>query len=349
MKDIAITLLVATGCGLIGRKIRFPAATLLCAVAGVACVHLLLDVGAFPTPLPQLTQLLVGAMVGVSVKRESLRELKTLWRALLVGLIGLCCVGALGACILHGVFGFSLETAILAGSPGGVGEMVLLADAFGGDAAVVAVFQVVRQIGICMAIPALCQLLEKRSGFDAEKQPATLQGKQQSDNGCHDTALRFLATLLAGGCTGVALRLLGVPVAFLLGGALGVAGFGVLTRKAAFPKPMRTVTQICLGCVTGLKITRDTLHNLPALLLPLLLIFTMLVLSAIAIAYVMKRLSRQDGMSCLLASSPGGVEVMTLLGNEMGSNLVLIAGVHLARIFAIIIFLPLVLKSICAG
>ncbi|GBD28885.1 hypothetical protein HRbin31_00909 [bacterium HR31] len=134
--------------GLVGIRLRFPAGALLGALLGsLAAVSLL------PGPVPAVDpavrrwlQIAVGITLGSRVRPETLPNVRRASRAAFVVVL-VTLVGAVGgAGLLQRVAGLDWGTALLAATPGGMPEMILIALALDRPVDLVTTVQLVRVV-----------------------------------------------------------------------------------------------------------------------------------------------------------------------------------------------------------
>ena len=101
-----------------------------------------------PATVKILTRNVAGLFVGMSMNMEMVRNMKRLFRpvVMLVCLIFSLCLGA-GVLLCH-VTDLDTVTALFCVAPGGLTDMTLMTMDMGGDAAIVAVLQVLRLLSV---------------------------------------------------------------------------------------------------------------------------------------------------------------------------------------------------------
>lgn len=160
-------------------RLRVPAGDLLGGLVVAAVANpLLLHVRALPSGFMMFAIWSVGVAVGATVSRQVLREFKPFWAAGLLMTGFLIVSGLAVAVFLARMAGLDQVTSILACTPGGADQMVILAGSLGGDAALVAAVHVTRQIILMLTLPVIMRLVMRRTspapagncaGQDAQK------------------------------------------------------------------------------------------------------------------------------------------------------------------------------------
>ena len=154
------TLAVGAAGGLLGHVLNIPAGALLGSLAAVA-VHNVLRNGQahVPTWLRSPSRILVGATIGSLATPALLHSLGSSvgWAAAITTAV--VAVGLALGLLLARTTGMDLRTALLASCPGGLAEMVALAEQSRADVQVVLGIQVVRKLVILIGICAVVALL----------------------------------------------------------------------------------------------------------------------------------------------------------------------------------------------
>jgi membrane AbrB-like protein len=159
MERLVITLLVGTAGGLLGYFLRIPAGTMLGAMVAVGIYNVIGSQAYMPAVFRVAAQIILGCMLGMSINRGTLGELKLLAAPALVVVVSvmLFCLGM--GFILHKFFGLDLATAFFGCAPGGMSEMSILALTTGADGPKVALLQLIRMLSIVSFLPSILAFL----------------------------------------------------------------------------------------------------------------------------------------------------------------------------------------------
>ena len=156
---------------------------------------------------------------------------------------------------------------------------------------------------------------------------------------------RYIFVALAGICGGMVAQRLNIPGGAVVGAMLLSGGAALLLPEgAALPAQWGTVIQIILGVSLGLTFNRSFLP-LAAKALPLAIISTIvLLLVAVAMAFLASRLGLVDFGTALFGFSPGGMSGMAFLAQAEGHKTSIVAFIHLVRIFTLFMTVPLLVR-----
>lgn len=155
-----LTVLAGSSGGLAGHALGLPAGPLLGALAAVAVLRLwALPEVALAQPVRALGRVLVGTTIGSTV---SLAVLVSMGRTVVLALAMSAALILVGAGLAIGMVrlgGMDSTTAVIAASPGGMPEMVGLADELGADVDLVTGFHTLRKLASLLAVLGTATLL----------------------------------------------------------------------------------------------------------------------------------------------------------------------------------------------
>ncbi len=210
-----------------------------------------------------------------------------------------------------------MATAWFSSIPGGVADMAMLAESYGGRPAPVALAQLLRVCSVVVLVPNLFALAGLRGDVpQASTVLAFLPG--------------ILALQVAGGlAAGWALVRVGVRAGWMLGplavtAALTASGL-VLSGVPAW---LSALAQVILGASLGAAFGRETIRPLRRFL-PHAVMQVVLLMAACAVAGALLAWAFGAPMGAmLLGTAPGGVAEMSLTGKVLGMDVALIVTLH---------------------
>lgn len=226
-----------------------------------------------------------------------------------------------------------MATAWFSSIPGGVADMAMLAESYGGRPAPVALAQLLRVCSVVVLVPNLFALAGLRGDVpQASTVLAFLPG--------------ILALQVAGGlAAGWALVRVGVRAGWMLGplavtAALTASGL-VLSGVPAW---LSALAQVILGASLGAAFGRETIRPLRRFL-PHAVMQVVLLMAACAVAGALLAWAFGAPMGAmLLGTAPGGVAEMSLTGKVLGMDVALIVTLHVTRIFLVTVLTPPVFR-----
>ena len=145
--------------GIIGYFSHLPAGTMSFAMASVAFFNVKTQKAYMPLPLRKIIQTFGGALIGARVTLADVVALKTLVLPIILIIVGFCLMNVLVGFFLYKTTKFSLSTALLSASPGGMSDISLMAEDLGANGPQVASMQFLRAIFIVGVYPLIIKLL----------------------------------------------------------------------------------------------------------------------------------------------------------------------------------------------
>ncbi len=156
-------LLLGLAAGFIGIRFKVPAAELLGGMAAAAVLNpLFLHVPQLPATWRIFAQWIVGAGVGATVTRQTLRDFRPYAAAGGLMTAFLIASGLALAWFLSRISGLDLITCIVGCAPGGADTLVILAGELGADPQLVAAMHVSRLIILMALLPVITRAATKR-------------------------------------------------------------------------------------------------------------------------------------------------------------------------------------------
>ena len=158
-KSLTFTLIIGIIGGIIGYFSHLPAGTMSFAMAFVAFFNVRTQKAYMPLPLRKTIQTFGGALIGARVTLADVVALKTLVLPIILIIVGFCLMNVLVGFFLYKTTKFSLSTALLSASPGGMSDISLMAEDLGANGPQVASMQFLRAIFIVGVYPLIIKLL----------------------------------------------------------------------------------------------------------------------------------------------------------------------------------------------
>lgn len=337
-----LTVLIASLGGFLGKKLHFPGGLLVGAMVFVAAFHLLTGMGKFYSGVRVVLQIFSGAMVGSRIGKEELRDMKSLWKAVLVLIASMVLLDLAFATLLSLFAGLSFETSLFAAAPGSSQDMTIMSADFGADVGMVAILQVCRLILIYLFIPPLIRFLDRReTGQITEKKKAAAQRE-----GLSVWRKSLFLMLLAGTAGGMILYFLKVNAGAMIGSMIGSTLYCVKLGKQRYPKLLKSVLQILSGAYVGMRLNREILSEPQKLLFPVLVMLFGIFAFTFLTSALIRRLAKTDRCTAMLASTPGGIQEMSLLSDELGADTPKVAVMHTARNMSVVLLFPLLIQAL---
>lgn len=336
-------LLPTLAVGAIGGSIAYALEIPLPWLLGALIATTVLSLGGVqlraPTTSRKAVLVVIGVMLGAAFTPDIAGDV-TLWGASLVlMLLTTAVMMAFSVWFGRRIAGYSMDTAMYSGVPGGVSAVTLMAADSDADLRVVGLTHAVRILVLLLAIPPALKLighvnLQSRSLTLAEWLAVPAFGD---------------ALLLAGaGVIGMWLgRRLHLPNPLLFGpvllsGALHITG----VTEAAIPSTIVALAQIIIGVSVGVRFGGTSLAMVGMNLLLAVFQAVALLLIAIAAAWLVHEITGYSATAALLAYMPGGAPELSLVALSLGIEPAFVTSHHLLRLTVLILLLPWLLRGL---
>lgn len=271
--------------------------------------------------------LLVGVMVGATFTPDILQLVAEWWPTIL-GLVVLSILsGAVCMAYLRVFTDFDLPTLYFSGMPGGLIEMLTLAEENGGDVRTVALIHSVRILVIVFSVPIIVRLIEGVS-MGASGQAAFSIVDLQFD----DVAWMSF-TAVAGIIVGHLFRM---PARYLLGPLLVAAAIHAIgIGEFKLPVEILNMAQLVIGASVGARfagVASATIFRLFRLAVGMSIL--LLIVTAI-FAIALTGFLPFGFVPLFLAYSPGGLAEMSLVAVALHIEVAFVATHHIVRLFVV--------------
>ena len=160
LATLLIYALAGTAMGLLALRTGIPAAPLAGDLLGAGIVSMSgkHEIAAWPSGTRTALEIGIGVVIGTSLTRASLEQLKLLWKPALLITITLVMTGLVIGLWTSRLLGIDPVVALLGAAPGGISGMSLVGTEFGVGAAVAAL-HAVRLITVLLVLPLVVKLL----------------------------------------------------------------------------------------------------------------------------------------------------------------------------------------------
>ncbi|NOU98562.1 AbrB family transcriptional regulator [Paenibacillus planticolens] len=298
----------------------------------------------WPGPIRNTGMIIIGYTLGLSFTASTLVQIghqlptMVLFTALL-----LVCAGGI-AFIISLLSGIPFPTVLMGSIPGGLSQMVSLAEEMKGiDLTIVTFLQVSRLIMIIFCVPLLIfsPLFHNTSSNSATATYSTGTTGQE--------VLYSHLWLFAIVC--VLLALLGqrikFPTAFLLGPMIGTILLNLSGYEGhSLPTFVLNLSQLMLGSYIGLLLKPENLQHKVKIVLLALLNGVALIGCSMLLSLLLTRLHDITSATSFLSLSPGGMDQMAFIAKEVNADLSVITCYQLFRTLFIFFAVPPLLRLI---
>jgi membrane AbrB-like protein len=330
----AESIAIGTAGGFLFNAMHFPAGWLAGAMLFAAAAALAGRTITLPRALARACSIAIGISIGGVVTPETLRGIANWPFSIVMVTVAMAAATLATVTYLTRVHGWNRMTAIFAGTPGGLNQVMALATEEGRDCDIrgVAIVQTLRVVILAVCVPMALSL----TGLTGDaKFPAGQVGIAQAPG---DFAL------LVGAATVAALGLvrLGFPGGLIFGPMMVSAALhGGAFIAVTMPTEITSCAMMCLGVVSGGRFTGTPFGLLLGYLGAALGSFAVSLIVAGAIALGVTIVTPLPPSGMIVAYAPGAVDVMMILAFALHLDPVFVGAHHLTRVFVVSLGLPL--------
>lgn len=330
--------------------LKIPAALLLAPMLSAIFLSLAAIDLKINSRLFTLAQGIIGCMIGASITPNIIREVLTDWPIFVGGVVSVILAATAIGYYLAKKQILPGTTAIWGAAAGGASAMVIMAEAYGADVRLVAVMQYMRVVLVALTAAALAHFLAPDSipiaglahflisdtrfpaisGFFPPFSPTDLFLTLVIAFGAAYFA-RFTLNLAAGG----------LLLPFMITVILQNSGLFYLV----LPPWLLAFFYMIIGWNIGLRFDRAIVKHAMGLL-PILLLSTISLMTLCGVfAVILSRVTHVDLLTAYLATSPGGVDSISIIAADSHVNLPFVMAYQSVRFLLVTLTGPLIASA----
>ena len=333
------TVLVATSAPLAAllEVVGLPAAWLL----GPMIAGILVGSNGGTIRAPRLpvfaAQAIVGCLVARAITGEIVLRFLKDWPLFLSVIVSIVAASAALGCLLTRWKVLTGTTAVWGTAPGGASVMMLMAGAFGADARLVALMQYLRVVLVAAVASAVAR----------QWLAAPIAAVPSTPHFPATHWWDFVFTLMIAGIGGAVGFGLKIPAGGLLVPMLISATLeGLSLVTIALPQWLLATSYAFLGWSVGLGFTRDILIHASRVLPQILLSICAVIGICAAFAFLLVKAVGIDPMTAYLATCPGGVDSIAIIGASSHADLSFVMTLQTLRLLIVLIAGPAMARFI---
>jgi len=327
--NVLETLVIGTAGGVLFLWANLPGGLISGAMVAVGVAAIAGRPLAVPPILTQTVLVLLGISLGSLMSRQLLQHMGAY--PLSIGLLALAtfCSTFGSSLYLQRVHGWDRTSAFLAGSPGALSQITMLAIERGADVSAIAVVQTVRVIILTAALPLLLALTGIAPSFPPTAALAVASPLE-------------LAGLVAGAvAAALLLRLIKFPASWMFGAMIASSvlhGSGLI--EGGLPPSIRSVALVGIGSLIGSRFARLKTRVLLSHVNAALGSFAIAIaISAIFVA-VIALTTHVRFADVIVAFAPGAMDAMLALALTLHIDPIFVGAHHLSRFVFVSIAIP---------
>jgi uncharacterized protein len=282
-----------------------------------------------PPALTQSVLILLGISLGSLVSRQLLQHLGAYPLTIALLALATFCSTFGSSLYLQRIHGWDQTSAFLAGCPGALSQITILAAEKGADVPAIAVVQTVRVIILTAALPMLLTM----TGIAPASPPTAALAIA--------SPIELAALIAAAVAVALLLRLVKFPASWMFGAMIGSSllhGAGLV--EGGLPPWLRGVGLVGIGAVIGARFARMKVKTLLGHLNASLGSFAIAItISAIFVA-VIAATTHVRFSDVIVAFAPGAMDAMLALALTLHIDPIFVGAHHLSRFVFVTISMP---------
>ena len=282
-----------------------------------------------PPILAQAVLVLLGISLGSLVSQQLLHNMGAYPLTIALLALATFCSTFGSSLYLQRMHGWDQTSALLAGSPGALSQITMLAAEKGADVAGIAVVQTTRVIILTAALPMLLAL----TGVAPSSPPAAAVAIA--------TPLELTGLIAASVAAALLLRLINFPASWMFGAMIGSSvlhGTGLI--EGGLPPWARNVALIGIGALIGARFARMKLRTLLSHVNAALGSFAIAIVISAVFVTVIALTTHVRFADIVVAFAPGAMDAMLALALTLHIDPIFVGAHHLSRFVFVTITTP---------
>jgi hypothetical protein len=282
-----------------------------------------------PPILTQAVLVLLGISLGSLVSQQLLHNISAYPLTIALLALATFCSTFGSSIYLQRMHGWDQTSALLAGSPGALSQITMLAAEKGADVPGIAVVQTMRVIILTAALPVLLAL----AGVATSSPPAAAVAIA--------TPLELAELIVASVAVALLLRLIKFPASWMFGAMIGSSvlhGAGVI--EGGLPPSVRNVALIGIGALIGARFARMKVKTLLGHVNAALGSFAVAVVISAVFVAVIALTTHVRFADIVVAFAPGAMDAMLALALTLHIDPIFVGAHHLSRFVFVTIATP---------
>ena len=327
--NVLETLVIGTAGGALFLLANLPGGLISGAMIAVGVAAIAGRPLVVPAHLTQTVLVLLGISLGSLVSRQLLQHMGAY--PLTIGLLALAtfCSTFGSSLYLQRVHGWDRTSAFLAGSPGALSQITMLAIERGADVSGIAVVQTMRVIILTAALPMLLAL----TGIAPSSPPAAVTAIA--------SPIELAELIAASVAVALLLRLIKFPASWMFGAMIGSSvlhGTGVI--EGTLPPWLRAIALIGIGALIGSRFARMKPKTLFSHINAALGSFAIAIAISAVFVAVIALTTHVRFADIIVAFAPGAMDAMLALALTLHIDPIFVGAHHLSRFVFVTIATP---------
>jgi uncharacterized protein len=327
--NVLETLVISTAGGVLFLMLNLPGGLISGAMIAVGVAAIAGRPLTMPPILTQTVLVLLGISLGSLVSRQLLQNMGAYPLTIALLALATFCSTFGSSIYLQRIHGWDRTSAFLAGSPGALSQITMLAVEKGADVSAIAVVQTMRVIILTAALPLLLAL----TGIA----PSTSPGAAAAIA----SPLELAELIAASVAVALLLRLIKFPASWMFGAMIGSSllhGTGLI--EGGMPPSVRGVALVGIGALIGTRFARMKTKTLLSHVNAALGSFAIAIAISAVFVAVIALTTHVRYADIIVAFAPGAMDAMLALALTLHIDPIFVGAHHLSRFVFVTIATP---------
>ena len=327
--NVLETLVIGTAGGMLFLWAQLPGGLISGAMMAVAIATIAGRPLTLPPILAQSVLVLLGITLGSLMSRQLLQHISAYPLTIALLAVATFCSTFGSSFYLQRIHGWDRTSAFLAGSPGALSQITMLAIERGADVSAIAVVQTIRVMLLTAALPLLLAL----TGI-APSSPQTLAMAVASP-------LELAELIAASVAVALLLRLMKFPASWMFGAMIGSSvlhGSGLI--EGGLPPSLRSIALVGIGALIGSRFGRMKISVLLSHINAALGSFAIAIAISAVFVLLIALTTHVKFADIVVAFAPGAMDAMLALALTLHIDPIFVGAHHLSRFIFVTIATP---------
>lgn len=161
--------------------------------------------------------------------------------------------------------------------------------------------------------------------------------------------LSTVKTLAIGTAGGALFSLFGIPMAWMLGALAACMLATQFIENVYVPSFFRELLQPILGVMLGSFFTSSLMDELARWPMVLVFLLTYVFVASLFGVFYFRRIAGYNLPTAFFSAVPGGLSDLTVVGESLGANIVVLGLTHSIRVLMVVVLTPLIVAYFASG
>ncbi len=345
MVNIILTILCGFVVGYTFHKLKVTGGMMIGALVGSAIFNIVTDNGYLPYEMKFLSQVIAGAFIGCTIRKEDLKNIKSMIAPIFVAITMFLILNITVGFLIYNNSDMDLPTAFMSAIPGGISDIPIIAIDFGANPSKVAAMQFARLVAGIAVFPSIIKLFSDKNSDDENISKKDEDAEKPKTKKTYDYKFVVLTIVVAciGGFAG---KVIGTSGGVLIFAMIFTIVLKFRVDETDIPPIARRFAQLLSGCFIGSAMVWADVLELRTLVVPIIILLIGYFLNCIITGFMLHKLFGFHIQEGMLSVAPAGASDMALIAADMGVGSPRLAMIQMSRLVLVIAVFPQVISVI---